>query len=162
MKKKQKLSYGITLINQKFKKNEFYHYFDLPNVSITLPIINNKFLIISQKRIPINSFIYEFPSGWIDRDETAINSAKRELLEETGFKTVIELKKILEFYPEVGRMNNKVYAFYTNKLVKVNNPEKGIKNKLVSKNELIKLISKKKFNNSAHIAVFYHFLFNYF
>ena len=43
MKKKIKLSAGITLINKKFKKNQHYHYFSEPNNSLIIPILNKKF-----------------------------------------------------------------------------------------------------------------------
>ncbi len=162
MKKKQKLTSNIFLINKRFKKNEYYHYFELPNFSITVPIIKDKFLIVSQKRVPINEFNYEFPSGWVDYGETPIKSAARELLEETGFNSLIKPKKLLELYPEAGRLSNTVFAFFTNRIEKIKKEEKGIKTRLVSKNQLIKLITTKKFNNSAHIAVFYHYLFKFF
>ena len=44
MKLKQKLTASITLINKKYKKNEFYHYFEEPNNVILIPVIKKKFL----------------------------------------------------------------------------------------------------------------------
>ena len=38
-----------------------------------------------QKREPINKKNFEFPMGWIDKNETPDNAGKRELLEETGY-----------------------------------------------------------------------------
>ena len=40
------------------------------------PLIKNKFLVVSQKRIPINKITYEFPGGIIDKGSNPINSAK--------------------------------------------------------------------------------------
>ena len=103
MKAKQKLSAGITLINKRYKKREFYHYFTEPNNVIVIPIYKNKFLIVKQKREPINKKNYEFPMGWVDKGETPITASKRELLEETGYKTLMTTKKLLEYYADHGR-----------------------------------------------------------
>ena len=46
MKKRIKLSAGITLINKKFKKGEFYHYFEEPDNVIIIQKINNQFVLV--------------------------------------------------------------------------------------------------------------------
>ena len=160
MKKKIKLFQKISLINQRYKKNELYHYFDCPDVSIVIPLINKKFLLVSQRREPINKVNYEFPSGWVDKGEAASESAARELFEETGYKSLNNPKKLLNFFEEPGRMNSKAICFYTKKLIKINKPEKEIKIHLCTKKEIFKLIKKDKFNNASHIAAFYFFLFS--
>ena len=95
MRKKINLSNRIVLINKKFKKKEFYHYFKTPNLSLVIPIYKKKFIIVSQKRIPINKINYEFPSGLIEKKETLLQSAKKELLEETGYKCIGKLHKLI-------------------------------------------------------------------
>ena len=82
-----KLTHNISLINKRFKKDQFYHYLKVPDISIVVPKINNKFIIIRQKREPINKKNYEFPSGNIEINESASQSANKELLEETGYKS---------------------------------------------------------------------------
>lgn len=158
MKFKQKLSSGITLINKKYKKNQFYHFFREPNNVVVLPIIKKKFIIIQQKREPINKKNFEFPMGWIDKNETPDNAGKRELLEETGFKSISKLRKLMECYADPGRGSRSVYFFYTNKLKKIQNPERNIKVFIKNKEQIVKLIKKKHFNNASHIAAFYAYL----
>ena len=159
MKKKIHLSSRIFLINKKFKKNQKYHYIQIPNVIITIPILkNNKFILVSQRRVPINKNNYEFPSGWIDEGEKPIQSASRELLEETGFSSLIKPKKLIAMYPEPGRLSNKMTCYYTDQVTKVNSPEKGIKILFCTKEKIFKMIKNNKFNNATHIAVFYHYL----
>jgi len=155
MKKKIKLFQRISLINQRYKKNELYHYFDCPDVSIVIPLINKKFLLVSQRREPINKVNYEFPSGWIDKGEAASESAARELFEETGYKSLNNPKKLLNFFEEPGRMNSKAICFYTKKLIKIKNPENGISIIFCNKRKIFELIKKNKFNNASHIAAFY-------
>ena len=55
-------------------------------------------------------------------------------------------------------MNSKAHCFFSKKLIKIKNPEKGIKIHLFTKNEIINLIRKNKFNNGTHIAAFYKYL----
>ena len=161
MKKKIKLFSRIFLINKKFKKNKYYHYIKGPDVAIILPILKNKkFILVCQKREPINKKNYEFPSGWVDKNEHPADSAARELFEETGYKSLIPPKKLLVMNPDPGRLSNKMISYYTNKLVKINNPEKGIKVLLCNKKKIIQLIKQNKFNNASHIAAFYHLFRN--
>ena len=158
MKLKQKLTSGITLVNKKYKKNQFYHFFKEPNNVIVVPLIKNKFIIISQKREPINKKNFEFPMGWIDKGETPNRAGKRELLEETGYKSLTNLKNLMIFYADPGRGSRTVYSFYTKKLKKIQKPEKDISVSVKSKDQIISLIKNKKFNNASHIAAFFCYL----
>jgi len=158
MKNKIKLTSGIKLINKKFKKKEYYHYFSEPNNAVIIPIINNKFLIVEQKRIPINKKNYEFPMGWIDKDETPDQSASRELFEETGYKTQTKPINLLIFYPDPGRGSRLAYCYYTKKLKKIKKPEKNINIFFKSKKQILNLIKLKKFNNATHLAAFYCYI----
>ena len=161
MKKKIHLSSSIFLINKKFKKNEYYHYIQDPDNVITIPILKNKkFILVSQKREPINKKNYEFPSGWVDNNEKPIQSAARELFEETGYKSLMKPKKFMVLYPEPGRLNKKMICYYTTKLKKIGKPERSIKIIYSTKKQVIELIKKKKFNSASHISAFYHYLLN--
>ena len=113
-----KLSNNIELINKPFKKKEFYHYLKTSNLSIVIPKINNKYILVSQKRIPINKINFEFPSGIIEKNETPLMSAKKELIEETGYKSRNKLRKITSFYSEPGRLTTKITGFFVIILLK--------------------------------------------
>jgi 8-oxo-dGTP pyrophosphatase MutT (NUDIX family) len=47
---------------------------------------SGRLLVIEQFRIPFEAEIYEFPAGLIDKGETPEQTARRELVEETGFQ----------------------------------------------------------------------------
>tara|TARA_Y100000816_G_C25795835_1_gene416942 strand:- start:117 stop:602 length:486 start_codon:yes stop_codon:yes gene_type:complete len=158
MRRNQKLTAGITLVNKRYKKKEFYHYFKEPNNVIVIPIYKNKFLVVKQKREPINNKNYEFPMGWVDKGETPITASKRELLEETGYKTLMTPKKLLEYYADPGRGSRSCICYYSRKLKKIKKPEKNINIFFKSKKQIVNLINTKKFNNASHIAAFYCYL----
>jgi len=158
MKKRQKLTAGITLINKSFKKGEFYHYFEELNNVIIIPKVNHHFILVRQKREPINKKNYEFPMGWLDKGETPAIASKRELLEETGYKTLSTPKKLMEYYADPGRGSRSCICYYSRKLKKIKKPEKNINIFFKSKKQIVNLIKSKKFNNASHIAAFYCYI----
>ncbi|MCI9078903.1 MAG: NUDIX hydrolase [Lachnospiraceae bacterium] len=44
----------------------------------------SKILLVRQYRYPVNNYVYELPAGLIDEGETALQTAVREIKEETG------------------------------------------------------------------------------
>ena len=156
--RKINLSSGISLINKRFDKNQYYHYLKEANNVLVVPVINRQFIVVEQRRIPLNKKNFEFPVGRVDFGEKNVNAANRELLEETGYKALSPLKKLVSFFPDPGRNIRKVYCYYTKDLELVCKPEKGIKIHLVGKKKIEQLIVNKKFNNAFNIAAFYYFL----
>ena len=116
----------IALISGRYSKSTEIRAQELKIEHCYQGVLNKKFILVSQKRVPINKNNYEFPSGWIDKDEKPVQSASRELLEETGFKSIIQPKKLITLYPDPGRLSNKMTCYYTDQITKVDLPEKGI------------------------------------
>ncbi len=50
----------------------------------------NRYLLISQPRVPLNKVVIEFPAGLVDEGETFEQAALRELKEETGYSGVVK------------------------------------------------------------------------
>eukprot|EP01100_Stratorugosa_tubuloviscum_P010758 TRINITY_DN466_c1_g1_i1.p1 TRINITY_DN466_c1_g1~~TRINITY_DN466_c1_g1_i1.p1 ORF type:complete len:195 (+),score=97.58 TRINITY_DN466_c1_g1_i1:141-725(+) len=55
-------------------------------VMVLATTIDNKFLIVEEYRHPTHKIIWGCPGGMIDPGENAIDAAKRELKEETGYE----------------------------------------------------------------------------
>ena len=156
--KKKKLYPGLFLIEKKFDKDQIYYYLKTPNISIIIAEFKKKFLVVSQKRIPINKIIYEFPGGIIDKNSSPMNSAKTELFEETGYKCVGNPIKLGNIYPDAGRLNCEYFCYYTKNIKKINKPEAGIKLHFLSKSQIFKLINQKKFSHACHIFALIKYL----
>jgi ADP-ribose pyrophosphatase len=56
-------------------------------VIIPIDFNKNKIVLIKQFRVPLGKYIIEFPAGLIDPGEKPEETAVRELLEETGYRT---------------------------------------------------------------------------
>jgi ADP-ribose pyrophosphatase len=71
---------------------EYSERINSPGAVIIVPVTDDgKVVVIEQYRIPLHSRVIEFPAGVIGDepeagDETHIEAARRELLEETGFQ----------------------------------------------------------------------------
>ena len=72
-------------------------------------------LLERQYRHAADSFLWELPAGRIDKGERALAAAKRELLEETGYRARI-WKKILKFYASPGFVAEPMTIFWARRL----------------------------------------------
>ncbi|MBT3392431.1 MAG: NUDIX hydrolase [Elusimicrobiaceae bacterium] len=104
----------VKLINGKTAKREYLVH---NGASSVLAIIDGKVLLVQQFRYPVGKAMWEIPAGKIDKKETPISNAKRELLEETGY-TAKNMKKLLVFYPCCAFSDEVIHIYYTDKLVK--------------------------------------------
>jgi ADP-ribose pyrophosphatase len=90
---------GKWLSAYKVGNYEFFHRHNKPDAVCIIAKVDGKLLLTSQKRVPHgDKKIIELPAGLIDPNETPIDTARRELLEETGY----EAEKLLLVYPDVS------------------------------------------------------------
>lgn len=85
---------------------------------ITIPEKDGNFLMVKQWRHGESKLSVEFPGGVIDAGEDPENAAKRELLEETGFKAG-KLIKLGTSNPNPALFSNHIHVFLAQDLVKV-------------------------------------------
>src|ERR1700730_6438846 len=69
-----------------------------------------RILLVPQYRVPARSYLWELPAGRIDKGETPLQAAKRELTEETGYQAK-HWKKLVTFYPSPGYIAEKMTIF---------------------------------------------------
>jgi ADP-ribose pyrophosphatase len=67
-------------------------------------------LMERQYRYPLRSHVYELPAGKMDPGEDALETAKRELLEETGY-SARDWRHLLTTYPVVGYSNERIELY---------------------------------------------------
>ena len=76
---------------------------------------DGRVLLIRQFRLPAGSFLWELPAGSLDRGETALQAARRELAEETGYRAS-SWRKLMEFFPSPGFLDEKMTLFLAEKV----------------------------------------------
>jgi ADP-ribose pyrophosphatase len=88
-----------------------------PGASAMIPMSgDDNVILIKQYRHAIGDFIWEIPAGTLDPDETPLECAKRELIEETGF-SANTWQKLGEITPVPGYSNERIHMFLAADLV---------------------------------------------
>lgn len=75
-----------------------------------VPLLGEKALLVRQYRAPIGKELWELPAGTVEPGEEPLECAKRELLEETGYKAR-EWRKLGEFYTTPGFCDERMVLF---------------------------------------------------
>ena len=90
-----------------------------PGAVLVVPFLNKgKVVLIKQYRPVINTNIWELPAGTLDKKETPLACAKRELVEEIGY-TAKNWGKIGYIYPAPGYTDEKILIYKASGLKKV-------------------------------------------
>lgn len=76
-----------------------------------MPVDEKKrILLVRQYRLPAKQYLWELPAGRIDEGENALQAAKRELIEETGYRAK-KWSKLGEFYASPGFLAEKMTIY---------------------------------------------------
>ncbi|MCI8308911.1 MAG: NUDIX hydrolase [Clostridia bacterium] len=79
--------------------------------AVILPLTeNNEVIFVTQLRESIGKISMELPAGMVDSGEKPIETAKRELEEETGF-IAKNIEHMISIYPSTGYTSEKVHIF---------------------------------------------------
>ena len=130
---------------------------------IVIAITQEKeYIITIQNRIK-DILIAEFPSGYIENDEDPIETAKRELNEETGYVSD-DLFLIDEAYTSPGTDNSKTYIVVANNCIKTDEKREDgtelVEYGLFSEKELEYLINKNIMNGAMNKLAYYNLVNN--
>lgn len=129
------------------------------NYSTIVPFVSdNEILIIKSYRHLVDSIQIEVPSGYIDQGESAIQAAKRELEEETGYicKEMICIGSYTTDYTMFDQIGNIFIAYG---LVKEKEQSLGIMEKIhteiIKITDMEELLLRGKILNSSSIVALY-------
>ena len=107
------VSENITLENGVTRDFEFIHH---PGATAIVPMLNeNQIILINQYRHALRKFIWEIPAGTLTPRETAINCARRELIEETGYSAQ-EWEQLAEITTVPGYSDECIYIYLASDL----------------------------------------------
>ena len=102
-----------------------YGSIKFPNAALAVPIrSDNKVIILRQYRFAVSRYLLEFPAGTLEKGETPINSIKREIQEEAGYKAE-EWDKLGTLVNAPGYSDEVIHLFLARKLHKLDNDVEG-------------------------------------
>ena len=82
-----------------------------PGSAVILPVLDDgKIVLIRQFRVAINTEVWELPAGTRDPKETFLQTARRELREETGYRAST-WQKLVEYFPSPGFLNERMAIY---------------------------------------------------
>lgn len=87
-----------------------------PGAAIILPLFDDGSVLLERQfRYPLGQHFYELPAGRLEPDEPSLATAKRELLEETGY-VAAEWRELGRLHPCIGYSNEQIDFFLARKL----------------------------------------------
>lgn len=82
-----------------------------PGAVVILPILEDTtILMIRNQRYAVGERLWELPAGTLEPQEPPLETARRELIEETGYQAE-DVAPLLTFYTSPGFCTEKMYAF---------------------------------------------------
>jgi 8-oxo-dGTP pyrophosphatase MutT (NUDIX family) len=114
---------------------------------------DGKIAIVRQYRPALEAFTWELPAGLVDRGEQPIECCRRELLEETGLPA-LAIHPLGATFPCTGRLSNRIHSFFVEAGERIASfePEPGMRVKLASPAEIVRLIRAGTFSSQLHIG----------
>lgn len=134
-----------------------------PGAVVILPILSDsEVILIRNERMIINETLWELPAGTLEINEQPIDTAYREIVEETGFQAKF-LAPLSEFYTTPGFCNEKIYAFVAKELEYVGqhlDENEKISVEVLSWDKIISMIKEGIIHDGKTMAtlLYYHFL----
>jgi ADP-ribose pyrophosphatase len=90
------------------------------NVVAVLAIDDDEAILVNEFRYPVG-YVLEIPAGSVDKGETPLKCAKRELLEETGYKAK-KIEHLIRFFPKLGYNTQIIDCYVATELTKISEP----------------------------------------
>jgi ADP-ribose pyrophosphatase len=122
-----------------------------------IPLISkDKVVLINQFRIALEKYIWEIPAGTLEKNEKPEICAKRELIEEIGYKAG-KIKKLGEIYPAVGYSDEVLHIFKATNLKKTKTrreKDEIIEPKVFTKVQIRQMVRNGKIKDSKTISAF--------
>lgn len=82
-----------------------------PGAVVILPLLDqDQIVMIRNKRFAVGQELLELPAGTLEQGESPLETAKRELIEETGYRPS-KINPLTSFYPSPGICNEAMYAY---------------------------------------------------
>ena len=126
-----------------------------PGAALIIPFLNkDQIILIKQFRPVINSYLYELPAGTLGKNETPLECAKREIIEEIGYMAG-KLTKVGSVYPVPGYSTEVITIFKAEQLtrkIRHAEPDEVISIALFRKSQIHRLFKSGKIKDAKTIS----------
>jgi ADP-ribose pyrophosphatase len=127
-----------------------------PGAVVILPILDHRrIVLIRNYRYAVEEELWELPAGTLEPDEAPIDTARRELQEETGYRAGT-MTPLIEFYTSPGILNEWMHAFLATDLTQVGQDLQGserIQVEVIDKDEVRRRLVEGELRDGKTIAV---------
>jgi ADP-ribose pyrophosphatase len=135
-----------------------YTWYKSSDVAVIVPFLEKDSLVmIRQYRYPLRKVLLEFPAGHIENGEDAATTAKRELLEETGY-IANKIDYVYTYHPSVSKSRQLVYIFRATNLIEEkanhNGAEDIIRTEIASVEELKQMIKQRRIESAGTLLAY--------
>ncbi|MDR2643626.1 MAG: NUDIX hydrolase [Planctomycetaceae bacterium] len=129
-----------------------------PGAVVVLPeLSDNRVVLIRQHRVAVDEELIELPAGTMESNEEPIVTARRELIEETGY-VAESVTHIMTFFTSPGFMKEEMHLFHAKNLIQgptaMEDGEK-IETIIVSLAEAMEMITKDEIHDAKTIIGLY-------
>ena len=119
--------------------------------------VDDKFVFERQYRYALQEEIIEMPAGKLEKGEAPLEAAKRELLEETGYRP-LEMIHLGDSYPTGGYSSEVIHLYYCPKAIKEVrhlDSDENIELIYLTLEEIEKMIADNTIKDSKTVAAIY-------
>lgn len=138
-------------------KEMSYTFYRATDVAIVVPFLDDERLVmIRQYRYPLGKVMLEFPAGHVEKGESAIGTARRELKEETGFDAR-KIEHVYAYHPSVSKSKQVVHVFRATGLSQGktrHDSTEDIKVEIVGVRKLERMIRERKVENAGTLIAY--------
>jgi len=116
----------------------------------------DRVLLVKQFRLPAEKELWEIPAGRLDPGEKPLQTARRELVEETGYSAK-KWKKLASYWPSPGFVSEKMHLFLATDLTEgkaTPMDDERIEMQWFKKKDLAKLIRNGKIEDGKTLLAF--------
>jgi ADP-ribose pyrophosphatase len=135
-----------------------YTWYKSSDVAVIVPFLReDALLMIRQYRYPLRKVLLEFPAGHVENTENPMKTAKRELLEETGY-IAKEIQHFYTYHPSISKSRQLVHIFRAKHLVEYKSNHDGTEDitgvEIVSIEQLKHMIKQRKIESAGTLIAY--------
>ncbi|MFQ6604410.1 MAG: NUDIX domain-containing protein [Fidelibacterota bacterium] len=104
----------VELPNGRLSDREYIKH---PGAVVIIPLLpDDRLMLIRQYRYPMGKILIELPAGKLDPGESKLDTARRELEEETGYRSE-SFTELAEIHPCIGYSDEKMWLYLATDLI---------------------------------------------